>query len=64
MLKVLERIINKSKFNFEYIDLGGGMGIDYENKKKNLNLKKYSSSNQKILKKNIKAKSFLNQADR
>ena len=34
MLKVLEKIIRKSKFNFEYIDLGGGMGIDYENKKK------------------------------
>ena len=33
MLKVVERIINKTKFNFEYIDLGGGMGIDYENKK-------------------------------
>ena len=38
MLKVLEKIINKSNYNFEYIDLGGGMGIDYENKNKKLNL--------------------------
>ena len=41
MLKVLEKIIKKSKLNFEYIDLGGGMGIDYGNKNKKLNLKKY-----------------------
>ena len=51
MLKVVERIINKTKFNFEYIDLGGGMGIDYENKKKFLNLKKYSIHIKKFLKK-------------
>ena len=51
MLKVLERIINKSNYHFEYIDLGGGMGIDYENKKKNLNLKKYSSDIKKFKKK-------------
>ena len=30
MLKVLEKIIKKTKYQFEYIDLGGGMGIDYE----------------------------------
>ena len=36
VLKVLEKILNKSKINFEYIDLGGGMGIDYDNKKRNL----------------------------
>ncbi len=51
MLKVVERIINKTKFNFEYIDLGGGMGIDYENKKKYLNLKKYSVHIKRFLKK-------------
>ena len=51
MLKVVERIINKTKLNFEYIDLGGGMGIDYENKKKFLNLKKYSVHIKKFLKK-------------
>ncbi len=51
MLKVLKRIIDKSNYHFEYIDLGGGMGIDYENKKKNLNLKKYSSNIRKFKKK-------------
>ena len=62
MLKVVERIINKTKFNFEYIDLGGGMGIDYENKKKFLNLKKYSVHIKKFLK-NIKRESYLNLVD-
>ncbi len=51
MLKVLKRIINKSNFHFEYIDLGGGMGINYENKKKILNLKKYSLIIKKFKKK-------------
>jgi diaminopimelate decarboxylase len=49
MLKVVKRIINKTKFKFEYIDLGGGMGIDYENKNKRLNLNKYSKNIEKIL---------------
>ncbi len=52
MIRVLEKIIKKSKFHFDYIDLGGGMGIDYENTKKELNLKKYASCIQKFLKKN------------
>ena len=29
MLRVIDKIIDKSKYKFEYIDLGGGMGIDY-----------------------------------
>jgi len=49
MLKVLEKIINKTKYNFEYIDLGGGMGINYGNKKKQLNLQRYSQCIQKFL---------------
>jgi len=52
MLKVLEKVIKKTNFKFDYIDLGGGMGIDYNNNKKFLNLKKYSLSIQKFLKKN------------
>ena len=52
MLKVLARIIKKTKFQFEYIDLGGGMGIDYENKSKNLDLKKYFLNIKNFLKKN------------
>ena len=43
MLMVLDKIITKTSYHFEYIDLGGGMGIDYENNNKELNLKKYSS---------------------
>ena len=42
MLMVLDKIIKKTNYHFEYIDLGGGMGIDYENNNKKLNLKKYS----------------------
>ena len=52
MLKVLDKIIKKANHNFEFIDLGGGMGIDYRNNKKVLNLKKYSLSIKKFLKNN------------
>ena len=52
MLGVLEKIIKKTGFNFEYVDLGGGMGIDYENKNRKLNLKKYSSLVKNFQKKN------------
>ena len=50
MLNVLNRIIKKTQFDFEYIDLGGGIGIDYENKNKRLNLTKYSNNIKKFLK--------------
>ena len=33
MLKTLEKIIRKTNYNFEYVDLGGGMGIKYDNNK-------------------------------
>ena len=52
MLSVLDKVIKKSKFNFEYIDLGGGMGIDYEQKNKKLDLKKYAFNIKKFLKRN------------
>ena len=52
MLKALDKIIKKTNHSFEYIDLGGGMGIDYRNNKKVLNLKKYSLSIKKFLKNN------------
>ena len=51
MLSVVDKVIRKSNYNFEYIDLGGGMGIDYAHNNKKLNLRKYSQSIQKILKK-------------
>jgi diaminopimelate decarboxylase len=52
VLKVLEKIIGKINFNFEYIDLGGGMGIDYGDKEKKLSLGKYCQNIIKFLKKN------------
>ena len=52
MLKVLEKIFKKMQYNFDYIDLGGGMGIDYDNTNKKLDLKKYSKIVNKFSKKN------------
>ena len=52
MLKAIDKIINKAKFNFEYIDLGGGMGISYEKNQKKLDYKKYKSAIEKFLIKN------------
>ncbi len=52
MLKVVDKIVNKSNYRFEYIDLGGGMGIDYDHNNSKLNFKKYSKSIEKFLKKN------------
>ena len=51
ILKVLDRVIKKCDHNFDYIDLGGGMGIDYEGVNKKLNLKKYAQAIQKFVKK-------------
>ena len=50
MLKVLDKTIKKSNFKFEFIDLGGGMGISYEKKNKILNYKKYNIAIKKFLK--------------
>ena len=36
VLNILEKILKKTNISFEYIDLGGGMGIDYGNEKNNL----------------------------
>ena len=52
MLNEVDKIIKKSNYNFEYIDLGGGMGIDYEHNNSNLNFKKYSQNIEKFLKTN------------
>ena len=49
-LNVLKKIINKSGHKFEYIDLGGGMGIDYDKKNKKLNYRKYNLSIQNFIK--------------
>ncbi len=52
MLNVVNRIIEKSKYKFKYIDLGGGMGIQYENNLNKLNYAKYNKLIKSFLKKN------------
>ena len=55
MLNVLDLIIKKSQYIFEYVDLGGGMGIQYDRKTKVFNYKKYNKVIKKFLKKhNVK----------
>ncbi len=51
MINVLDKLIRKIDFNFEYIDLGGGMGIDYNKDNKKFNYKKYNQIIKKFLKK-------------
>ena len=50
MLNVIDKIIKKSNHNFEFIDLGGGMGISYEKNTKKLNYKKYNIAIKKFIK--------------
>ena len=50
MLKVVDRIIKKSNYKFEFIDLGGGMGISYEKNSKKLNYQKYNIAIKRFLK--------------
>ena len=55
VLSILNKILNKTKIDFKFIDLGGGMGISYSNKEKKLNLKQYSLLVRKFTKnKNVK----------
>ena len=51
MLDVINKIIKKSNHKFEFIDLGGGMGISYEKSDKKLNYQKYNSAIKQFLKK-------------
>ena len=51
MLKELSDTIKASKYKFEYIDLGGGMGIQYDKSEKALNYVKYLNLIRKFLKK-------------
>jgi len=50
MLKVVNKILNKSNYDFEFIDLGGGMGISYGDESKKLNYKKYNQAIKQFLK--------------
>ena len=51
MLKELSDTIKASKYKFEYIDLGGGMGIKYNKNEKTLSYIKYLHLIKKFLKK-------------
>ena len=51
VLFVIDKIIKKTKINFKFIDLGGGMGISYTKKEKQLNLKEYAEAVKKFVKK-------------
>ena len=50
-LNILYKIIRSSKINFEYVDLGGGFGIPYQNKEKKINIRNYSRLVEKFQKK-------------
>jgi diaminopimelate decarboxylase len=50
MLTTLSKVLNKINHKFEFIDLGGGMGISYSNNDKKLNYKKYNFAIKKFLK--------------
>ena len=54
VLSIINKIMNKTKIDFKFIDLGGGMGISYSKKEKQLNLKQYAQLVNKFIKKNIK----------
>ena len=51
MLSVLNKVIKKINYKFDYIDLGGGMGITYNQNNKKLDYKKYNKEIKKFLKK-------------
>ena len=50
-LNILYKIIRSSKINFEYVDLGGGFWIPYQNKEKRINIRNYSRLVKKFQKK-------------
>tara|TARA_B100001057_G_scaffold298458_1_gene298616 strand:- start:4626 stop:5840 length:1215 start_codon:yes stop_codon:yes gene_type:complete len=52
VLVVINKILSKSRYKFEYIDLGGGMGIKYNKNNKKLDYSKLSKNIFKFSKKN------------
>ena len=50
MLDMVDKIIKKTNHNFEFVDLGGGMGISYDKNNKKLNYTKYKDAINKFLK--------------
>ena len=54
VLSIINKLCRKTKINFNFIDLGGGMGISYTNKEKQLDLKQYAKLVNKFISKNTK----------
>ncbi len=54
VLKIINKIIKETKISFKFIDLGGGMGVAYSKKDRNLNLNQYAQAVSKF-KKNKKS---------
>ena len=52
MLRVVDKIIKRSNHKFDFIDLGGGMGISYTKDSKQLNYKKYNLAIKRFLRNN------------
>ena len=52
MLNAVNKIVQQSKYKFQYIDLGGGMGIQYGDNLNSLNYSKYNNLIKSFLKKN------------
>ena len=52
MIRVVNNFLEKVSVNFEYVDFGGGMGIDYSSKKKTFDFKKLALEIHKFSKRN------------
>ena len=52
MLKSISKILKKINYEFEFIDLGGGMGISYNDYEKKLDYRKYCIAIKKFLNEN------------
>ena len=51
MLKTISHILDKTNHQFEFVDLGGGMGINYSDKNRTLDYKKYNTAINNFLRK-------------
>ena len=52
MVNEVDKVLSATKYKFDYIDFGGGMGIQYYKKSKKLDYKKYLKRIKKFLHKN------------
>ncbi len=50
MLKVIDKVLVEIDYKFQFIDLGGGMGISYNNNDKKLNYNKYNKAIKNFIK--------------